>query len=361
MISLALGRCYRLGEQSNEARREWAWIGQQADLHPVVKFQCLWSESLENKERGELTASRELTNDAKVLLDKLLEDRCRDEAVTVAKAHFLGALERKPAHIIRHESDLARRGGDYVTGTAKLTDALERYESDPEEGVVNYSELIRAHLHRHEGSLDESIKVAWRVYNEFADQEPRDLRGTGLALRCIAQVQLLEPNPDAAESTLEKLETIDSQVYPRAKSFAILGRAIIQRRLENFPKARQLLQDAERQANKDRTYFEHYYVQLERIALDSEELAHTADIDKMIRDFRKQTRVAEHPTLEFSASLLAVRRFGRRGDYIRDAELSAERIRCNARDGSWELDKLRETIDAIDAERKLPRLMLNLP
>ncbi len=245
-ISLVLARCYRLEERSLEARKELAWLGQRGDLHPVVRFQCLWSECREERDHGELIASRELTNEARELLSELLDDTRREESTATAKLHALGPLPRKRAHIVRHEADLARRGGDYVTSLAKMTEALEGYKTDPEMGIERYTELVGAHVRRQEGAFDTSIEAAFHIYNGFMEQKPRDLRGAGWAMRCLAQAQLQAADPEAAAPTLEKLTTIDPLVYPRARPFGLLGQAIIQRRLGNYPEARQLLRLSER-------------------------------------------------------------------------------------------------------------------
>lgn len=358
-IALALARCYLLEERFLESREEFAWLGDRESQHPVVRFQCLWAECREERDSGELTASRELTDEAKALLEELLDGSRVTDSISVAKSLGLGSLPRKRAHIVRHEAELARRLGDYVTSEAKVDDAHQRYSVDPEEGIEGYTNLVRAHNRRHEGAFDDSIELAFEIYDGFMRQEPRDLRGAGWALRCLAQAHLCAADPEAALSALDEIMKIDPLVFPQALPFGLFGKATLERHRGNYGQARKLLRQADQEQRGRAATYWRFHHRIERIELDRIQSPLLAD--REIRALLNQPRVEEHPTLQFSAALLGVRTLGREGAYVETAERSADRIRCGSRAGSWEVDTLSATLAEIDAGREPPPLILNLP
>jgi len=358
-IHLALARCYRLEERSLEARRELRTLRERSDLAPVVNFQIVWAQCRERKDHGELTSSWELTRDARSRLDWLLKGARREQSLEEARRHAIGSLPRKRFHIARHEADLYRRGGDYVSACERVDAALLGYEGDTEEGVELYTNLVTAHILRQEGLVDDSAATAFAIYTEFKEAEPRDLRGSGWALRCLAQAYLQTKDPGAASRQLEELATVDPLVYPRARPFSLLAEATIERRRGDHDEARRLLLESEAAVQPRTAYFESLYVELERMALDS--IEKPGSLPTQIRQFLAQPGIAEHPTIAFSANLLGMRATRGEPALVDAARQEAERIRCARRAGSWELETLARTETAIARGEELPPLIFNLP
>jgi hypothetical protein len=356
-IHLSLAKCYRLQERFADARRELAALGARADVHPVVEFQRTWSESLEAKDEGRLLAARELAEQCEELLEQLLDpDRATDSA-WAAEAFGLAPLPRKRFHIKRHLADVARRGGDYVLSAEHLALARAGYESDPEDGILEHADLIRAHVLRAEGEYEASFELSQKLYESFTSPSLEDLRGAAEAGRCMAHARLCGPDPKRAEEILKELSETDPRLYPRAPRFGHFGLGELRRLQGDLGQARRLYQSCEDLSGP--AQFESCYARLATIEIDR--LERLARVEGALRQLLTRPGAVEQPAIPFYAALIRLRAFGLDPITLGEALGAAEEFVHRPGGRNWTLQQLEQHIQAIESGGELPSLVFNLP
>jgi tetratricopeptide (TPR) repeat protein len=354
---VALARCYRMLERFGDARRELRALSGRK-LHPLIEFACTWTESLGAKFEGRLATAADRARESRRLLAELLEPGRRKDSAQAAERYGIGALPRKLFHISRHEADIARRGGDYVTALEKIEEARVGYEDDAEDGVLEHNELGRAHLLRQEGHLTESLQLGQLLHAKFTAMPDEDPRGAAEARRCCAHALLCQPDPEQAREILEGLARSDLSVSPRARRFGYFGLGELERLSGDFGRARSLYYLSE-EVDDGHPRFESLYGELGRIEI--ERIERPDRVAGELRQLARQVEVLEHPSMMFYIALIELRAFGL-GEGRKDAvRRAATRFKRAASSTDWELQLVTDTVDALRSETEPPQLVFNLP
>lgn len=304
-IAHALAKCQRLRGRYTQARGAVAVMSRARDRHPVATFAASWQLSLVAKAEGKLTEASATASEAESALRALLglDDRVRNQAQWDIG---LSSLDRKRAHLLRHQADLARRGGDYRLADELVVQAQESYASHPESVAQQHLAFLRSHLLRARGATQEASAVAEGVMTWSASQEVPDRRTVVAANRALAQASLIGSEPQRAKPFLEMLVAVEAEIYPGGAVIGHWGLGELAR-IGGVPEdARDHYGTSIRIATEHGVVVEKLYAQFGLAEVERDQDAPEKAAKRLAR-FRASHLLDEHPLLEFWWALLAAR------------------------------------------------------
>jgi hypothetical protein len=361
-IVLGLAKCYRVQDDHARVREEFDLLTTQSNVHPLVAFQSKWTQALIAKGAGEIELASSQAAQARALLNDLLDSPDADDHAAMAHRLGMGPLRLKRGHLARHEADVARYAGDYVTSLAKVAEAQALYRGDPasEDGIEDYTVLPLANVLRLEGSTEEAIALSRRILDRFLERTPQDRRGAGQAQRALAHALLCSSDPEQARPLLEELAEMDSAIYPSGLPFGQFGLGELARLAGDIDAAyAHYRESAEWRVGALRGHFQRYYAWIGLAILD--QIARPQDVEKRVVRLLSQPGVIEHPSLDFHAQLLRLRAYGPDDRLVEAARRAASRFVRRPEDRNWEGRLLDANLAALEAGRPLPPIVLNLP
>ena len=359
-----LATCLRLLGRLTEAGGEASWVLERADGNLAARFQAVWTDSLVERELGRLERAQERAADARRLLDPLL--RARNGDAEAAGLLGIGHLKRKPAHLLRHEAEIARRAGRYRTSARFLENAVSAYRRDPEPEAEALLEVVRAHLLRLEGDAARAIKRATRARAVLDRDEVGKPRSRIIALRCLVQAELVGSRPHDARALLQTLAELNLRESPRSVTLAHYGLGELDRLGGELSSARAHYRLA-RSATVGAEVFEHVYGLLGLVEVERQ--GKRVDQACNLIDSIDAETYAEHPLLSFWIALLGARahagrpsRAARRHTRRLLEQAAATLERFELRGGRHQPhDDYARTRAAIDAGEPLQPVRLLLP
>lgn len=363
-VAQSLARCLRLRSRVDASREVSQEIYEHAEHVPVMRFQAVWTDTLLDKEWGNLDTSREGAKKARQLLGELLAENAEAHART-ASDHGIGSMTLKPCHLDRHEGDLVRRAGNYPLAHELLERArTAARDAAAEPHIEAYTTTVESHLLRLEDDHEGARARGREALGHFAER-PDDWRGLGQAQRALAQAELAGPDPDHSLSYFEGLLAANPSIYPSGHAVAHFGIGEVHRRKGDHSKARIAYIRA-----KELPVFERCYG-----ALGLAEMATAGGSSRMahlqLKALAHDEAFHSHPVLAFWHGLIGARlehdfegSVASAGNpHLAQAEKALAMMRWRPGTGEDTLEQraLRETVEALESGSPLPPIALNLP
>jgi tetratricopeptide (TPR) repeat protein len=363
-VAQSLARCLRLQSRVTESREVSRLIYRYSDHVPIMRFQAVWTDTLLDKECGDLKNATVRADNARRYLDRLLVDDPKGHSEAAAR-HGLGALELKPCHLERHRADLARRSGDYAQAHTHLSNSrTAALDVDAEPHIEAYTMTVESHLLRLENDFDSARARGSEALERFVAR-PDDWRGLGQAQRAIGQAELVAADPDRAMIYFEELLSADPRIFPSGQAVAHFGIGEIKRRNGDREGARVAYTKTQ-----DSPVFERCYGSLALAEMAITEGVYSLALTPLSA-YTHDSAFQAHPILAFWHALICARSEWLSGTSLDTADnVNLERARnslgriCRRPDAppeSIELTALQGTEAALREGEALPSIVFNLP
>jgi len=228
-VELELAKSDRLPGRYADSLARYARLAELARASALtpVAFHAAWEHSLVLKQLEDLPAAREKLAAARRWLSAMLAEG-EVAAARNARRYGIRQLELKPAHMLRHEAELNRLGGNYVAAHRAIEQAIDLYD-DAEPRCVMHARVVRSQILRMEGCLADAVAEAAEVRRASELTVPRDDRLRLFATRAevLARVNLGET--DGLVATIDILVNAEPEIYPNGLTSGLLVHGELER------------------------------------------------------------------------------------------------------------------------------------